>query len=191
MPGVVFQPQLAQNQYLQVQYQTRIAAPSVTQLRPVAGVTNPLFIQAGNPALRPEYTHSLSISYNRFQTTTYRTVFALLSVGLTNHRIVSATTIDATSVQTTRPANANGYTTANGTVSVGQRLQIGFVKSTLHLTTNLSMIRGISFINAQTNRSLAQRAGQGLSLNATLANTVEIGLSGTVNYQRAFYSLQP
>ena len=129
MPGVVFQPQLAQNQYLQVQYQTRIAAPSVTQLRPVAGVTNPLFIQAGNPALRPEYTHSLSISYNRFQTTTYRTVFALLSVGLTNHRIVSATTIDATGVQTTRPANANGYTTANGTVSVGQRLQIGFVKS--------------------------------------------------------------
>lgn len=191
LPGFVFQPQLAQNQYLQVQYQTRIAAPSVTQLQPVADVTNPLFVQAGNPALRPEYTHSLSINYNRFQTTTYRTVFALLTVGLTNHRIVSATTIDAVGVQTIRPVNANGYTMANGTVSVGRPLRVGSIKSTLHLTTNLSLIRGISFINAQTNRSVALMAGQGLSMNTTLANTVEIGLSGTVNYGRASYSLQP
>ncbi|GAB3226530.1 outer membrane beta-barrel protein [Spirosoma arcticum] len=190
LPNFMFRPQLAPNQYLQLQYQTRIAAPSVTQLQPVADVTNPLFIRAGNPALRPEFTHALSVNYNRFQTTTYRTVFALLSVGMTNHRIVTATTIDAAGVQTIRPVNANGYTTASGTVSVGRPLRVGHFGSTLNLTTNLNLTRGVSFINAQTNRSLTWLAGQVVSLNATLANTVEIGLSGTVNYQRAFYSLQ-
>lgn len=190
LPNLVFRPQLAPNQYLQVQYQTRTTAPSVTQLQPVADVTNPLFIQAGNPALRPEFTHSLSLSYNGFQTTTYRTVFALLTVGLTNHRIVPATTLEASGIQITRPVNANGYTTANGTVSIGRPLEVGSLKGTLNLTTNMSLIRGVSFINTQTNRSLALMAGQSVSINTTVANTIEVGLSGTVNHQRAFYSLQ-
>ena len=190
LPTFTFRPQLAPNQYVQVQYQTRIAAPSVTQLQPVADVTNPLFIRAGNPALRPEFTHSVSVNYNRFQTTTYHTVFALLSIGLTNHRIVTTTTIDAAGVQTIRPVNANGYRTVNGTVSVGRPLRVGSFRSTLNLTTNLNLVRGMSFINAQTNRSVTWLAEQGVGLNATLANTVEIGLSGTVNYQRALYLLQ-
>ncbi|MBC3788913.1 outer membrane beta-barrel protein [Spirosoma utsteinense] len=190
LPNLVFRPQLAQNQYLQVQYQTRTTAPSVTQLQPVADVTNPLFIQAGNPALRPEFTHSLSLSYNGFQTKTYRTVFALLTVGLTNHRIVPATTLDVSGIQVTRPVNASGYTTANGTVSIGRPLAVGSLKGTLNLTTNVILIRGVSFINTQTNRSLALMAGQSVSVNTTVASTIEVGLSGTVNHQRALYSLQ-
>ncbi len=189
LPGLVFQPQLGDNQYVQFQYQTRTTAPSVTQLQPVANVTNPLFVQVGNPALRPEYTHGLSANYNRFHTTTYRTVFALLNVELTRHRIVTATTIDGAGVQTLQPVNANGYATVNGTVSLSRPLRLGPFTSTLNLTTNLNLMRGLSFINGQTNRSLTLLAGQRAGLNATLANSAELSLSGTVNYQSAAYSL--
>lgn len=190
LPSAVFKPRLAANQYVQVQYQTRVTAPSVTQLQPVADVTNPLFVQMGNPDLRPEYTHALTVHYNQFQTTTYRTVFALLTVGLTNHRIVTATTVDGAGVQTLRPVNANGYTTAGGTVSFGRPVQVGSLTGTLNLTTNVNLIRGVSYVNGQPNRSLSLMAGQSASLNMTLAQKVEISLSGTAGYQTASYSLQ-
>lgn len=189
LPSAVFQPRLAANQYVQVHYQTRVTAPSVTQLQPVADVTNPLFIQAGNPNLRPEYTHTLTVHYNGFQTTTYRTVFALLSVGLTNHRIVTATTLNGAGVQTIRPVNANGYATAGGTVSVGRPVRVSSLTGTLNLTTNVNLIRAESYVNGQPNRSLSLLAEQSAGLNLILTQKVELGLSGRATYQTVRYSL--
>ncbi len=190
LPNLVIQPKLAKNRYLQIQYQSQIVAPTFIQLQPVANVTNPLFIQVGNPALRPEYTHSVSFSYNSFQPTTNRSVFAMLNAGITGHRIVNSTRIDSTGVQTTQPLNANGFSTVSGSVSLGRPIEIGSFKSTLNLTTNVTVVRGVNFINDQTNRSLSIQTGQAVSVNATLGKTLEIGVSALATYQTAAYSLQ-
>lgn len=191
LPSLVIQPKLARNRYLQIQYQSQIVAPTVMQLQPVANVTNPLFIQLGNPTLRPEYTHLVSLTYNSFQPTTNRSVFALFSAGVTGHRIVNSTRIDSSGVQTTQPLNANGFSTVAGSVSLGRPVTMGSFKSTLNLTTNLNLIRGISLVNDQTIRSLSIQVSQALSLNATLGETLEMGLSALATYQIATYSLQP
>lgn len=191
LPSLNIQPKLAMNRYLQVQYQTQLIAPSVLQLQLVANVTNPLFIQLGNPDLRPEYTHLVSLTYNSFQPTTNRSVFALVNAGVTNHRIINSTKIDSMGVQTTQPINANGFSTLAGSVSLGRPVTAGTFKSLLSLTTNLNLIRGVSFVNDQLNRSLSFQINQAFSLNATLGETLEAGVSAQVNYQSATFSLQP
>jgi outer membrane receptor protein involved in Fe transport len=191
LPSLLIQPKLAPYHYLQVQYQNQIRAPSVGQLQPVANVTNPLFIQVGNPTLRPEQAHSISINYNSFHPTNYRTVYALLHLGLWEHRIVNSLTIAPTGVQTSQPINAKGSLLLTGSVGLGRPLTIGALKSTLNLTTNVTLIRGVSFVNDQTNRSIAIQASQALTLNATLGGSLEVGLSALATYQTATYSLQP
>ncbi|UHG94349.1 outer membrane beta-barrel protein [Spirosoma oryzicola] len=190
LPYAVFQPQLGNNRYIQLTYQTRMTAPSVTQLQPVADVTNPVFVQTGNTNLRPEYTHSVSLNYNQFQTETSRSTSAMLTAELTRHRIVLATNIDANGVQTTQPINTDGYLTLTGLLTVGQQMHLRPLIGSFGLTTQVNLNRGVTFINNQLNRSLALLAGQTVRLNTTVGPRVTVNLAGTISYQATSYSLQ-
>ena len=189
LPVVLLQPQLGKDRYLQINYQSQVNAPTVLQLLPVPDITNPLQIRVGNPNLRPEYTHQLSVTYNHFNSTTYKSIFALLSFALTKHRIVTATTIDTVGVQIIQPINANGGVMANSTMTLSQPIHYHLAKANLNFTTSINLNRSISYINDQPNHSMAVNASQIVSLNGTINQTVDIGLSYAINYQRAAYSL--
>ena len=80
LPNALFTYTLAKNRTLRVNYRSRINAPSVTQLQPVADNTNPLSIRLGSPDLKPEYSNTVNVNVNSFNPTTFRSLFALLIV---------------------------------------------------------------------------------------------------------------
>ena len=149
LPNALFSYTGRANRSLRLSYRTRLNAPTATQLQPVRDNSNPLSIEAGNPALRPEYAHTLQATWSQFNAATSRSVFALLSASRIDNRIVAATAFSPAGVPTTRPVNADGFASLSGFLSLGQRFAPH--KLNLNLTTNASLTRSPGFVNGQPN----------------------------------------
>lgn len=67
LPRVVFRYKFSQTTRLMIQYNTNSSLPTIDQLQPVLNNTNPNFIQIGNSALKPNYTHSINGSFNTWK----------------------------------------------------------------------------------------------------------------------------
>jgi hypothetical protein len=189
LPNALLTYNFTGSRTLRVSYRTRINAPTVTQLQPVADNTNPLNIRLGNPELQPEYLSQVTAIYNAFNSTTFGSVFALLNLSHTNNRIANAVTVGSNGAQITQPVNTDGNYVASGFLALGRPIRP--IKSNLNLTTNLNYSRGVNLVNDQPNYAHSLTVGQGLRLNSNWGEHLEISLSSNLNYQRAVYSLQP
>ncbi|RRB06557.1 outer membrane beta-barrel protein [Larkinella rosea] len=188
LPNALFTYTFSKNRTLRFNYRSRTNAPSVSQLQPVPDNTNPLNIRLGNPNLKQEFTNTVSLNYNTFQQTTFRSFFAMLNATQTNNKIVNATTFTNQGAQTTQPVNTNGYYTVSGFLGLGRRIQP--IKANVNLTSNVNFNRGVSLVNQQTNRSQNWTFSQGARINSNFDDKLEFGVSGNISYQTALYSLQ-
>ncbi|GAB3043102.1 outer membrane beta-barrel protein [Spirosoma pulveris] len=191
LPNALLTYNFAKSRRLRFNYRTRINAPSVNQLQPVANNTNPLNIQLGNANLQPEYSHTLSLNYNQFDAATFRNMFLFLNASRTDNKIVNSTVFDRSGAQTTIPVNTNGYYTVNGSLVFGRPLKLGAQKTNLNLSTNMTFNQGTSFINNQSNQAKNWLIGQGVGLSSNFTEKLDLNLSGNINWQSAKYSLQP
>ncbi|QMW01766.1 outer membrane beta-barrel family protein [Spirosoma foliorum] len=187
LPSALLSYTFSRNRSLRLQYRTRITPPSVTQLQPIVDNTNPLTIRLGNPGLRPEYYNNITLTYNGSSGAGGKSLFIFASLNQSTNRISTTTTINSAGAQTTQPINAGGYLAANGSLSIGRTLQP--TKLGLTLTTNASFSRAISLINDQTNEAKNVFLGQGVRLQSAYNGKLDYGLSGTISYQTATYSL--
>ncbi|MDB5252998.1 MAG: hypothetical protein JWP27_2167, partial [Flaviaesturariibacter sp.] len=64
-PSVFLSEKLSDNDDLQLNYSRRINRPNFFQLFPFTDYSDSLNISRGNPALKPEFTNSLELSYSR------------------------------------------------------------------------------------------------------------------------------
>ncbi|MGN6418045.1 MAG: TonB-dependent receptor domain-containing protein [Pseudobacter sp.] len=64
-PSVFLTRSFENRQDLQLNYSRRINRPNFFQLMPNTDYTDPLNYQTGNPDLKPEFTHSLELSYQK------------------------------------------------------------------------------------------------------------------------------
>lgn len=188
LPTAMFSYNWSRNRTLRLNYRTRINAPSVSQLQPVPDNRDPLNIRLGNPALKPEFYNTISLTFNNFSSAGNKSLFAILNLNQASNRIVNASSFSETGVQTTRPVNADGFYSINGFVSVGRQLKP--LKINVNWTTNAGYNRGVGFVNGQENFSGNWTIGQGLGLNSNFTGKIEFGLTGNLTYQTARYSLQ-
>lgn len=191
LPNALFTYNFAKNRTLRINYRTRTNAPSVNQLQPVADNTNPLNIRLGNTELQPEYSHNLSLNFNRFEPTTFRSLFASLNASRTDNKIVNATSFNRSGAQTTQPINTNGYYNVSGFLVLGRPLMFSQQRVNLNLTSNVTYNRGTSFVNSQPNRSQNWLVGQRVGVTTNIDEKLDLNLSGNINLQSARYSLQP
>lgn len=64
-PSLFITKQLSETQDLQVNYSRRINRPNFFQLNPAIDPTDPQNLAKGNPALKPEFTNSFELSYQK------------------------------------------------------------------------------------------------------------------------------
>ncbi|GAB4037465.1 outer membrane beta-barrel protein [Spirosoma gilvum] len=191
LPNALFTYNFGKQRTLRFNYRTRMNAPSVSQLQEVPINTNPLNIQLGNAGLQPEYSHNLTLNFNRFDAATFRNLFVFISGSRTDNKIVNSTTFAPNGAQTTRPVNTDGYYTVNGSLVWGQPVRFGTQKTNLNLTTNLTYNKGQSFVNNQPNEAKNFLVGQGVRLSSNFSEKLDLNIAGNINLQSAKYSLQP
>lgn len=165
-----------------ISYNVNAAEPQVNDLQPVADNTNPLYVQQGNPALKPAINHSVNINtyhYDMKKGINYN-IYAYGSYS--NNSVIRARTIDRDGVQVTRPVNAAGIWSMN--------TSLGFNKE-FKLTPEWKFTTGFNMWGTY-NRGLMLLNGLRSGINSWLVNPgVSIGLDWKSQFEwRQRYAVQ-
>ena len=114
-PYARFRYRFTRTRSLSFDYRMRSSQPSLTQLQPVADVSNPLNIVVGNPDLKPTFTHRINLRFNDFNQQAQRSIMGMLGVNFAQNSIISTVKYDSTTGgRTTTYANVNGVWDAFG-----------------------------------------------------------------------------
>lgn len=124
---------------LRFNYRTDINAPSTSDLQTIVNNTNPNNIRIGNPTLKPEYEHQVSIRYNKFDRFTFRSLFSNLSYTYTKDNIIDSIGISERFVQTRKPINGNGQHRLNGWLNLRSPINPLYIKTSVRLSGNYTI----------------------------------------------------
>lgn len=87
LPSASWQKDIASGNRVSVNYSSDVTTPGAAQLMPATDYSNPLLRTSGNPDLKPEYAHNLSLNYNRFDQFTMSSFFVMLNGKYTKDKI--------------------------------------------------------------------------------------------------------
>jgi len=176
-PSVYFQYQFSRAQHLRFSYYGRTGTPSPSQLQPLTTTSNQISFQTGNPALKPQFTHSLRVLYASFDPGSQRVMFAT----------INASTI-VNDIQTSYYYNAKGgtnstYVNLNGTYNLSGYFNYGIPlkkpKSNLNFITNANYAQGQNLYVDTASPNTPQHI---YTKNTTLGETI----SWTTNIKKNF-----
>jgi hypothetical protein len=164
---------------LNFNYFTRSDQPSLNDIQPVADNTNPNRIKIGNANLKPNYVHTLTFQFNRWEALTGRYVWSGINATLTDNAFATNTIYDNLGRTFSKTENVNG----NFFVSAyaGGGLPVWDRKIELMPTFNGSFSRFTNLINNQENITLNPSIGGGLGLEFKF-DSLEISVSQNYTY---------
>lgn len=174
--------------HLRIYYNGRTSQPSVTQLQPVADLSDPLNIRIGNPDLNPRYTNNLSVRFQRFVPEKQRAFMVMANGSYTINDIVSYTTYDQeTGGKTTTYKNVNGNYTANLRAMINTPLRNK--KFSFNSNTTASFANSNGYINEEKNTNKNINLSERLGMDFR-SSYLDIGVNGNVRYNGTHNSLQ-
>jgi hypothetical protein len=143
-PTINFQYTISKTKHLRIHYTGRPGTPSVTQLQPLITTTDQINYQEGNPALRPQFTHSLRMLYSSFEPGSQHVVFATINASSVVNDIQTAVYYNSKGGQQTTYVNLNGTYNISGYFNYG--FPIKKPKSNLNFITNITYSQSQSLI---------------------------------------------
>lgn len=195
-PSASFNYNFARSKRLRFRYNGSTSQPTVQQLQPLPDLSSSIYVQEGNPDLKPSFTHNMTLGYNVFNNTTFRGFFANVNSSFTTNKIVNANRSDTSGKQYTKPMNANGAYNLNAFVV--NTIPLKKASTSLNINTNFSYGRDVSFSSTGRDFSSAVKSftrnfsvTQGLSFNYTYKELFDFSTSASINYAGARYDIQP
>ena len=108
-PFLRYQYKFSKTRSMRINYRGRSSQPSMTQMQPVADMSDPLNITIGNPNLDPSFSHNIGLRFNDYNEDKQRSIMVRLDGSLTQNSIVNKTTYDReTGGRITEYVNVNG-----------------------------------------------------------------------------------
>lgn len=192
LPSVTLSGTFANRRNLRLAYQTNTQAPSIGQLQNVVDSSNPLSLSTGNPDLRPNYSHTLSLRMSEADPVHSKSRFLFANLTRTLHPISNATFTALTDTTLAGVALARG---TQLTLPVNLDLDAWnanvfgvYSRPAKWLKSNLSFNGGSSFSRTPT------RIGDAVNLantwspraGAVLASNISPNLDFTLSYQGSY-----
>ena len=189
---------------LSVDYFGRSSQPSLTQLQPVADMSDPLRVVIGNPNLKPTFSHNARLRYQNFNQEAQRSIMAMIDANYSQNSIISRTDFNSeTGGQTTTYENVNGVWSIRGMNMISFPLKNKAFTFNNHLFVMYS--NTVGYNNSLRNRSGSLMVGESLGLAwrpdnleleirprynlQSVSNTVQKGANRTVHsYGGSFYA---
>lgn len=189
LPTAQFNWSPAQGRDVWLRYSTRTREPSMNELQPFTDNSDPLNVYVGNPALEPEYRHSLSLRYNYFDQFTFVNLFAWMSATYTDNNITRSRTIGQGFAQEVTSVNTEGDWTYNGNVNFGAPIRPLGMK--FNLSNNAMFNRGIEIINDEESTSRTLRNTVRLTLENRNKDLFDLAVTGSFTFNDVSYNLNP
>ena len=187
-PFLRYNLKMSKSRSLNLNYQGRSSQPSMTQLQPVADVSDPLNIIIGNPDLDPTFTHNINARFQDFNMEAQRSIMLMGFVQYNQNSIISKTLYDPlTSGRTTTYENVNGVWNARLMNMISMPLRNKAFSFSNHLFGFYSSTVGYN--NGEKNRSGSFMIGEMFSF-AWRPDYFEFELRPSYNLQLVRNSVQ-
>lgn len=173
---------------LRIMYNGRTSQPSMTQLQPVADISDPTNITIGNPDLNPRYTNNVFIRFQQFTPEKQRAFMIMVNGSYIINDIVSYTSYNQeTGVKTTTYKNVNGNYSGNVRMMLNTPLKNK--KFSINSMTMASFANSNGYINEEknTNRNLILSERGGIDFRSSY---LDLGVNGNIRYNATSNSLQ-
>lgn len=173
---------------LRIMYNGRTSQPSMTQLQPVADISDPTNITIGNPDLNPHYTNNVFIRFQQFTPEKQRAFMIMANGSYIINDIVSYTSYNQeTGVKTTTYKNVNGNYSGNVRMMLNTPLKNK--KFSINSMTMASFANSNGYINEEknTNRNLILSERGGIDFRSSY---LDLGVNGNIRYNATSNSLQ-
>ncbi len=173
---------------LNMNYNANFNQPSFNQLQPVKDVSNRQYQTQGNPDLKPEFSHNLRVFFNNFNATSGRSLFVGVNGNTIQNRIVNNNiNLDSSGAQLSRPENMNGYYTLTGFYNYSIPFQNRRYVVSYNGTINYN--HDVGLVDSKKNVGNNWVTTQGLRLDISLQQWLELGLNGAYSLNSTQYSL--
>lgn len=107
-PFLRYRYKFSKSRSIQANYRGMSSQPSLTQLQPVADISNPTNIIQGNPNLDPSFNHNMMLRFQDFNMDAQRSIMLMADIQITQNSIVSKTSTDDYGKRSTTYENVNG-----------------------------------------------------------------------------------
>jgi hypothetical protein len=179
-PTVNFQYTFSKTKHLRFNYNGRPGTPTVTQLQPLITTTDQINYQEGNPALKPQFTHSLRMLYSSFDPGTQHVLFATINASAVANDIQQAVYYNSKGGQQTTYVNLNGTYNFSGYFNYGFPLKKP--KSNLNFITNLTYAQSQTLLAEDSASAAGNNYAHVFARNSAVSETV----SWTTNIKKNF-----
>lgn len=170
---------------LRINRETRIPPSSV--YLPVVSTRNPLYVQLGNPDLKPSIYNSASFGYHSFSVTGV-TFSTNIRADIPTNAISQSVYSDSAGRQISKPVNSEGNFSINQDFSIGKRFNKPAV--TLNYSLSYYFSRNNTFINQEKNRTSDLTVTQMLNSSWTYKKALELEGFVSMLYISSVYAIQ-
>ena len=167
---------------LRINYRGRTSQPSMTQLQPVADISDPLNTTMGNPDLKPTYTNNLFIRFQKFVPEKQTALMVMANLNYVINDIVNKSVyVGNTGKKMTTYDNVNGN--YNGNIRVLFNTPLKNRKFSINSMTMASYANSNGFINDEknTNKNLVLMERAGIDFRS---DYLDLGLNGNIRPER-------
>lgn len=162
-PYVRLKYKFSKTSSLNFDYFARSEQPSMSQLQPVADMTDPLNIIKGNPELVPSFVHNLRLRQQYFNPDLQMSIMTMAFGSMTRNAIISRTDYDLTTGgRKTTYENVNGVWQIHAMNMFSMPLRNKAWSVNNHLFLNLS--RRVGYNNGTRNNSLTTGIAESFSI---------------------------
>ncbi len=162
--------------------------PSILQLQPVPDNSNPLYVQLGNPDLKPSFYHNFNFTVRKASSQSIW--YTGLSFSAVQNQIVNDTWFDSIGRQLSRPVNVNGNYSSSFNTSISRTWKRPDWSLRVNVGLNGTYYRNMVFTNKVENVTKNYSLNARLGISSTYKELFTIMPSYSLRFSDARYSIQ-
>lgn len=187
-PMVRFNYRFDKRTNLRINYRGRTSQPSMTQLQPVADISDPLNTITGNPDLKPTYSNNLSARYQKFVPEKQTAFMVMLNANyIVNDIVTKSVYVGGSGRKMTTYENVNGN--YNGNFRILFNTPLKNKKFSINSMTMASYANTNGFINEEKNVNKNYTAMERAGIDFR-SDYLDLGVNGNIRYTGTKNSLQ-
>lgn len=137
---------------LNLNYRANVTEPRANYLQEVIDISNRFYQQFGNPDLKPQYVHTISLTAAKFNQKSGNSYNASISSNFGDNAIIFESSLDKNGIRSTRPINVDGTYSLNSNgrynfqyklnqnykLTISPQLFLNFKNSKISINKNVS-----------------------------------------------------
>lgn len=173
---------------ISIYYNGSSQQPSIQQLQPIPDNSNPLYLQLGNPNLKPSFSHNINVSMREANATDYW--YGSLAYSTTTNQTVQETYYDSVGRQVSRPINVNGNYNLSGNLTFSRNWKKSDWSIRWNVGLNGNFSRSLIFTNKVENVTKNYGLTGRLAISGTYKELITVMPSYNIRYNDTRYSIQ-